>query len=640
MATKRGILVSILLIFGGFFAYLSIKINSVLPLETNMTWMLAVGLILFTYGLLLQQSENAYKWFEERIGITSYWLSISHWQVLLLTISPVFTILSAVTSGVQPKMLNSYLAIFSWLTGIVSLLIGGYVWDEKKPNFSKQTILIMGTITYIAFVLRGIGTGSFPVILTGDEGSAGISAVNFISGEWDNIFITSWFSFPSFFSFIQSLSIRSLGQTTEALRIVSAIAGALTVTATYLCGKAMFGERVGILASATLTALHFHIHFSRLGLNNIWDGLGFTVTIGALWYGWEKNKRLAYLLAGLALGFSQYFYVSSRGLLGIVVVCIALAFLFQRKRFYQSAPGIIIMSAVALAVLFPLFRYYISEPNHFVAPFERVSTMNSNFDTSVNTIWEQIVIGLQAYTYVPSRNWYKPEAPILRPIFSTFFYIGSIFLLLNKKDSRFILLAFWLLLFGFIGGLSESPPAAQRYVAATPACALIVGFGLSKFTGVFENIWGNYSRTITSLGYMIIIIGMVSDLSFYFIDYRGVDIIENTNSNGKVAQQLANDLKDEPTGTQVVFLHNPRMGYYSFSSILYLAPQVEGIDAPEDWRDFDQTKLNSQKVFFVFLAEDINMFKTVQEEFPGGSFTFRREWDGETLFWLYEYEKR
>jgi hypothetical protein len=139
---------------------------------------------------------------------------------------------------------------------------------------------------------------------------------------------------------------------------------------------------------------------------------------------------------------------------------------------------------------------------------------------------------------------------------------------------------------------------------------------------------------------MIIIIGMVSDLSFYFIDYRGVDIIENTNSNGKVAQQLANDLKDEPTGTQVVFLHNPRMGYYSFSSILYLAPQVEGIDAPEDWRDFDQTKLNSQKVFFVFLAEDINMFKTVQEEFPGGSFTFRREWDGETLFWLYEYEKR
>src|SRR5688500_19762850 len=54
-------------------------------------------------------------------------------------------------------------------------------------------------------------------------------SAEFANNEWNNIFITGWFAFPSFFPFIQSLSIRLFGQTTEALRIPSAFAGALTV---------------------------------------------------------------------------------------------------------------------------------------------------------------------------------------------------------------------------------------------------------------------------------------------------------------------------------------------------------------------------------------------------------------------------
>ncbi len=87
----------------------------------------------------------------------------------------------------------------------------------------------------------------------------------------------------------------------------------------------MFGKRTAWFTAVFLSAFHFHIHFSRIGLNNIWDGFWYVVTIGALWYGWEKDRRNAYILAGLSLGISQYFYSSSRTILALILAWVILA---------------------------------------------------------------------------------------------------------------------------------------------------------------------------------------------------------------------------------------------------------------------------------------------------------------------------
>lgn len=638
MEGRRGTLVSVLLAGGSLVLYFGIQIDADLPFDQrNPIWSLAAGSLIFVTGLLIHQSEKIYRRFDRVIDRFAGWFGVFPWQVLLLVLSPAFIVLGATGAGFAQRMYSPVFAVISWLAGIALIFLGGYEWEEEKPRISRKTILFAAEIALFAFLLRGIGTGGFPIILTGDEGSAGIGARDFVTGDNDNIFITGWFSFPSFFSFIQSLSIRVFGQTTEALRIPSAIAGALTAAAVYLCGKAMFSERTGRFAALALAALHFHIHFSRLGLNNIWDGLGYTLTLGALWYGWARDKRLAYLLGGFALGFSQYFYATSRGLFGILLACMILAFLFRRNRFYRSAPHLVLTFAVAFAIVFPLARYYIHEPNQFLAPFVRVSSINEQTDESFEKISEQIAVGLQAYTVAHLRNWYKPETPILRPIFGVLFYLGIIFLLFKSRDSRLVFLSLWLVLFGVIGGLSESPPAAQRYAAAAPVCALVVGFGLHKAVEVFESIWLKHARVAALLGYAVIFIAMASDLNFYFREYRAMDRRENLASNGRVAQELANYLQDKPEGAQVVFMHNPRMGYYSIPSIQFLAPQATGIDAPPDWASFDRSQLTGSRIIFVFLPEDQGEIETVREEFPGGLLLYKNNSNGELLFWLYEY---
>ncbi|HET9279083.1 MAG TPA: glycosyltransferase family 39 protein, partial [Flavitalea sp.] len=497
-------------------------------------------------GLVISWQENVYQWINAKFQAIGNWFGVTNWQTLLLFISFVFVFLAAAGAGPFPKMYSPGFAVISWMLGIGLVLIGGYRLGEKQPTISHQMASWAIGVTVIAFLFRGFATGNIPGFLTGDEASSGIYAAEFLKGNWNNIFTVGWYSFPSLFYFIQSAFIRFLGQTTEALRILSAIVGALTVGTVYLCGKAMFGHRAGILGALCLSALHFHIHFSRLGLNNVWDSLWYTIVVGALWYGWERNHRGAYLLAGLALGLSQYFYVSSKGLFGILLLGFIVAFFVRRIRLYQALPSLVLMFAVAVAVIFPLISFYFHEPNHFLAPIVRVSFLRETFSGPAvvieEPVWkyaiEQIFIGMKAFTHTPIYHHYDPETPILRPMYAIFFFIGLVWLLLRNRDSRFVLLFLWLVTFGLIGGLSESAPSAQRYVAAAPACALIIGFGVSQLIDIVESRLQKRSWLFAGLVYMIVATAMINDLYFYFIEYESIARIENTASPAAIAQQL------------------------------------------------------------------------------------------------------
>ncbi len=90
-------------------------------------------------------------------------------------------------------------------------------------------------------------------------------------------------------------------------------------------GRALFDEWTGVFAGLLLAGSHFHIHYSRLGLNQSFDGLAYTAVLAALYVGWKQNRRSAFLLAGLGLGLSQYFYMSARALLVLVLAWVLLA---------------------------------------------------------------------------------------------------------------------------------------------------------------------------------------------------------------------------------------------------------------------------------------------------------------------------
>ncbi len=649
-ADEKRALISCLLVGGVLLLFFSSQARNDLPadLRANTIWALIIGLGFLALGVLVFQNEKVHIWWRGKLEKVADWFGIHSWQLILLIMSPTFAVLTVNAAGYLQKMYSPIIAVVAWSLGIGLAIVGGVQWSREKIHVSRSTWLWTFSITVLAFLIRGIATDRIPIFLSGDEGSSGIVSANFIKGEWNNIFTTAWFSFPSLFSFLQSLSIRAFGQSIAALRIPSALIGALTVAATYLCGKKMFGQRAGLLAALFLSAFHFHIHFSRIGLNNIWDGFWYVVTLGALWYGWQYESRKGYVVAGIGLGFAQYFYSSSRMLFGVILIGVILAALFQRARLRQAWSHLIVMGLLAFVIVLPLACFYIKEPVQFLAPFQRVSILGGWLDQRVaitgQPAWQillmQIRTGFQAYTLTPILFWYAPEIPLLQPIGATLFYIGLIFFVLQDTDSRFVVLALWLIAFGFIGGFSESAPASQRYVAAAPVCALIVGYGLHKSAQVGEQLWPKLSKVFMVSTYVIMLLVMVVDLKFYFSEYTSKSEIQNVTSNGTIAQSIANYLQTKPSGVQVAFLSSANMGYYSIPSIQYLAPQVDGINIAVPWAEYDRSTLTSPNIVFIFLPERQNEVIPVTEEYPGGTLKVQQTWNSQPLFWIYDYSAK
>jgi 4-amino-4-deoxy-L-arabinose transferase-like glycosyltransferase len=608
------------------------------------TWVgLLAGLSLFLLSIRQIETNNTSSGLSRLLKKVQLWLDLKTWQVIALFISPVFALLAWLAAGPERQMNNPYVAILSWAFGIGLVTLSGWQFDQWRRSLTLKMVLLPLFLFLLALLVRGIYVIQIPIVLTGDEGSAGLSAVEFLKGNTNNIFRVGWFSFPALYFYIQSIPISLLGQTILAVRILSIIAGSLTVVGVYFVGCAMFGERTGLFSALFLASFHFHIHFSRIGLNNIWDSMWFVVVLGLLWAGYHYENRRLFILSGLALGFSQYFYISSRVLFFLLPTWLLVVGVVNPARLRRYLPSLLLMAAAALVTVLPLALYYFGNPDEFMAPMRRASVLGSWLinETTItgksqfHILVDQLWTSLQAYAHQPLRAWYTPGVPLLRPLPAALFFLGVILLVLKIRDNRTTLLGMWLIVLTIMVALSESTPAAQRYVAVSPAVAILVGYGLAGSVDRLGKLWsrGMYLLNLIAVG-IIIFIGL-DDLRYYFLDYTPRSDFGGENT--LVAHQLAEYLITQPDDLEVFFFGGTRMGYYSIPSLPFLAPHVKGIDINHPWSSPENPKPTSQNVLFVFLPDKHDELENIQSSYPGGLLMEVVKEDGKTLYWLYKY---
>lgn len=633
------------LLLGGLgiiFAYQALIPTLPQNLKSFSLFFLALGFILFLFGVRQIQTDKPPSRLERLFERLGGWLSVQPAQLVYLMLGFSFAMIATLAAGDSAMMRNLPLAILSWIVGVVLTILGA--WDGKVIQGTNYSKVFRWTLLFfvVGFLVRGIDLSNIPIILTGDESSGGLTAVEFVNDRMNNIFLVGWYDFPSLYFYLQSFSISLFGQTAAALRITSAIVGGLTVAATYLIGRVFYGHRSGIYAAIFLAGFHFHIHFSRLGLNNIWDGLSYVLVWAALWYGWKNNHRSAFLVAGIVLGISQYFYVSVRGLFGLIPVWLLIAALIDSKKLRSNAINLSLMAFSTIVVLLPLAWFFYGHPNQFQAPLSRFSILGEWLIRQVeNTglsamqiMWEQLKTSFQAFTITPIRTWYQPDVPLLRPYPASIFMIGLAMLLLKLKDSRTYIILLWLTAFVFIGAMSTPVPAAQRYVAVAPAIALVLGFSLGELNNLLVKVWNQRSRLIAAVALALAVFLAIDDARFYYFDYT--EKMNFSDPNGWVAQSLSDYLQDRDEGWQVAFFGAPRMGYRSISSLPYLAPHVVGVDMNQPWGSPENPELTSDKLIFVFLPENENDLNAVRASYPDGQLNEEYFINGVFLYWTYE----
>lgn len=576
------------------------------------------------------------------------WLGVRPGQLAALALAPLLaaatTTISAGNSTISPAPV---LANTLWLAALAAVVFGGWRAEAAAPRARWLVVLWVATLTAAALGLRAVAVGQIPVTLTGDEGSAGLDGVRFVQGQLNNLFAGAWHGFPTFYFAVQSIGVAFLGNTLEAIRWPSALAGALTVGGLYLLGRSMFGHRTGLFAALLLLGAHLHQHFSRIALNNVWDGLAYVLTLGALWVAWTRERRNAYLLAGLALGLSMYFYPSARSLAAVVPAWLAVAGWLDRPRLKRALPHLALFALTAAVTTLPLAYYYLRYPDEFFGPMRAASFIGPILDATVQQTgqpaWLVLLIqvwrGLEGFTFLPLQNWYRPEVPLLRLPQAVFFWLALAWLAW-RRDARLWLLGLWLLAFGFVGGWSESTPAAQRYVAATPLAALLVGYGVNAGLTQLAR-WLRAPAGWAPVVGLALVLGLtVDDLRFYYFEYTpeshylGARDFEGIGA--ATAEFLADYLRGQPSDWQVAFFGGGRMGFYSIPSLQYLAPGFVGWDFNYPWGDARNPPLPAGRVIFAVLGDLLTDLAAIQAQYPGGLLVSATSTQGFPYLYVYQ----
>ena len=563
-----------------------------------------------------------------------------------------------------------------WVLGLGAVLAAA-LWPTTRPvlrlrKIRRETWLEAASVAglaVLALMLRVAALGDVPYTLGGDEAWHGLLARQVIHGQLRNPFSMGYMSMPTFFYWPLSWSLRLAGDTMTGLRLPAALAGAATVPVLYFFARDLWGRRIAFLAAAFLATYDFHIHYSRLGANNVWDPLFVVLALWALDRGLtasdEVKQGKSLLVAGLVMGLSVYFYTGAR-LLPLLTVAY-LAFLGLQKRL-TAAPSRLdadptarptgqaqrrltppwqLLLLLVLAFLVaggPMLGYALSHPNEWNARINQVGIIQSGWlarepgltgKSTLQILAEQFLRAAGAFHVFPDRTaWYGSDQPLLGFLAGIFAVLGMAWALAHWRDRRYFLVLIWFWSVIITGGmLTESPPSSQRLVIAIPAVALIVAFGLEQSVRLgcrllaFDRKWEN-----VVLGLLVLVLA-VSSVHYYFVQFTPTR--RYGSENGETATMIGRALQDLD-GEYRAYLFGPPRIYWKFGTMDFLAPDVPGqdvaepLDAPPDFVE------EGRGAVFIFLPERVGELEWVRQAFPGGRLREFRDAKGESRFTIYQ----
>jgi DNA-binding beta-propeller fold protein YncE len=275
-----------------------------------------------------------------------------------------------------------------------------------------------------------------------------------------------------------------LGDTIGAARVAASIVGALTVAATYLLGRELFGWRVGLAAAGLLAYSRWHLDFSRLAFNPISLPLCAVLAFWLLARAIRRGGWTDFVLAGLALGAGLHAYTGFRAMPVVAIVALGYAALVRRWPPATLAGRAGLYGGAALLAALPVLIFALQHPTDYNARTVQTLILAAPVDNAekLRQVWDNVQKHLLMFNVSGDMNGRHnlPGAPMLDPLSGGLVVLGLGWLLLRPRDWRTVLLLAWAgaaLASGILTLAFEAPQAA-RTIAITPVLAVVGGVGL------------------------------------------------------------------------------------------------------------------------------------------------------------------
>lgn len=574
---------------------------------------------------------------------------------------------------------HDFTALFIWwLLAVTYFAATLLVPLLRRARASAGLLLVerygLVALLLAAFLVRAVALGRVPANLGGDEGSQLLDGLRLIERPFGNPFATGWYSVPTMSFLAYGVALRLFGATIAGGRMLSVLAGTLTVLTTFLLTRRLGGRRVGWLAALLLTFSHYHIHFSRLASNQIFDPLIGTLALWLLWSAIQPSRRSAdsniclWGLAGLVAGAGWYGYFGARWVTMLLGLIIGWRMLVEPRFLGRHWQGLVLFVVGWLVVVLPLLGWYTVHPSALTERYNAVSifasgwlereiviTGKSAFALLLQQLWKSATAF--HFTFDPT-FWYFPQAPLVDFITGAFMIVGMAATLVRVGwPSRAVTLLWFVSTLVMAWGLTENPPSSQRGLLLIPPVVLLAAWGVEALwqlttqrrgavqTQPAQTGAGAFSRmflsdiTLVFLGALLVTI-VLFNLGFYFGIYTprrtyGNPTAEIATTFAQFALQHPHPAcatVSEPCHSMVYFFGPPAL-YWGFGSTAFLLRNQPGMDVmPGEMPD-----TASRPARFVFIGERLSELEAVQSAYPGGVKTEVTAPDGRMLTVVYDW---
>jgi hypothetical protein len=517
-------------------------------------------------------------------------------------------------------------------------------------NPHKLELFILLTILFAAFFIRFVDLELHPYSFINDEGEMGRNGACIMQGTCLEIMETGWSQQPRLAFLPTGLSVSLFGNTALAVRLVSVIIGTLAVLAVYLFTREVFDKRTAWVASSILATLPVHVHFSRIGVDNIMDSFTTTLMIWLLFRGIKRSSTLCFLAAGILGGLCFYTYPGSR--LAPIIGLFTLGYICLRTRGVLQAQGrnfLIFLLAFAITGA-PILGFFVTHTQNFSARMSSVGIFENNAFQNEMKIYEksafEVITGqvmksslVFIATSAPS-NFYNSPKPYLPTVAAIFFMLGLAYTLWRIKDPRFLGLFVWFWAAVTLGSaLTVGPPSNQRMLTSTSALAIITAIGISKTVEVLPQT-GKFIRWLVPLSLLAFVLytGFLN-INFYFYEYQVNHYFEDPTN--ELTYETRTFIAPLHTTGRFFLIAEPDVPYLSFPNFNFFSPDVEKAYFNEVTPQTLATLPNDKDALFIATSTRGTDLENIARLIPGGEWhEFKRRYQPDKpLFYSYKIDK-
>lgn len=407
--------------------------------------------------------------------------------------------------ALQPQW--PWLGLTSAFAGLLALRFGAPVWlmlpisiagvwlawsllHHREESASWPIGWMLAGITGVALITRLIALDQMPPALWRDEARHGLLALQiWTDPTFRPVYVVKDADLPALFFYLVAPFVGILGPHAWSVRLVSALAGALTPLALYWFSAPIVGRRAAVLGAALLAWASWSLSMSRWAFPATLDHVLVLTAGGLLWRGLdpEQPHRRSWLyIGGAALlgGLAVYTYHTGRlaPLALLVVALFRLGRDWNRWRLFWSR--LLVAALIGAVVLLPLVLYIVNDSAGFNRRVGFVSIFQADDLTRhrpLDFLVEHLVrYGLMWHVQGDANGRHHlPLAPMVDPVVGIFLLVGLGLAWQMRRQAVAGIAALWLL-YHLPGLLSFNAPHAMRALGTLAPACMLAGWGLSR----------------------------------------------------------------------------------------------------------------------------------------------------------------